>query len=93
MIGSLSADVCGIKKMAFYLSFRNFFALYIELNKNFGIKPILSVYANKGEIMIDLPFTQLIYTPSKNLTAQNLKENHALRNARLSGPPKGTAED
>lgn len=53
--------------MVLYLPFCNFFALYIEFNFLFGIKPLYSKEKFKGETIIYIPYGQIIYTPSRVL--------------------------
>lgn len=53
--------------MIINLGMGKFFALYIECARVFGAKPLIAVKQYKSEIIVDLPFCQMIFTPGKRL--------------------------
>lgn len=49
--------------MTFYFSYAKFFALYIEINYQLGVKPLFSMEKFRNETIIGLPIAQIIFTP------------------------------
>lgn len=68
--------------MIIYIKLGKIRGLSLDLNKNFGSRPIFQKNSLHGETIIDIPFGQIIYTPSnwkpiqikapKSLSAQKL---------------------
>lgn len=78
--------------MVLYLPVRNFFALYIEFNIDFGATPLFSKETFKGETIFYFPYGHLIYTPSRILKEK--PENiHVAGHTKLQSPLAGTPEN
>ena len=43
------------------------FALYVQLSKSLGVKPVFAINACKGEIVLDMPWMEIILTGPKRL--------------------------
>jgi len=66
--------------MTFYITFCNYFAIHFEFNTKFGITPFFSTYYCKNEVIVELPFIQIIYTPLKALAEKTDFKYHEQRN-------------
>lgn len=77
--------------MVFYLPFFNFFVLYIEFDLRFGKIPYYSKQIFNDEIIINLPYIQIIFTPRKRLLRKPDTKNaprYANADQNSSGVPK-----
>lgn len=61
--------------MIIYIKLGKIRGASIELNKNFGLKPVYKKTSYHCESIIDVPYTQIIYT-SEKWTPQNTGQNH-----------------
>ena len=57
--------------MFYYVKCGNFFAIYVELSKDFGLKPFFKLDTCNNETIIDMPFMRSIITPHKRLIQEN----------------------
>ena len=58
--------------MYVYFAPYRLFAVFLEVDRKLGLTPSMSYTTCEGEIMIDLPYTQIIVTTGRKLTmAQN----------------------
>ncbi len=78
--------------MFYYVKCGNFFALYIELSKNFGLKPLFKLDTCNNETIIDTPFMRSIITPRKRLiqerTCNKDEQKHRKDSTTITRVPK-----
>jgi hypothetical protein len=53
--------------MNLYAGSKHLGAVYIECAKAFGMKPLFMLENCNGEIVVNLPYTQIILTPARKL--------------------------
>ncbi|MCB1680498.1 MAG: hypothetical protein H6858_02430 [Rhodospirillales bacterium] len=73
--------------MNVYFAPGKFFAVYLEVEWELGIKPLFSYNTCKGEIIIDIPYTQIIVTSGRLLRAGTDKKDETGTGG--SDPPVG----
>ena len=72
--------VCGEQKML-YLNIGTLFAIYAEWSKTFAARPLFEKSEYKDELIFDLPFCRVIYTPGKCLKRKNKDESNTINTA------------
>lgn len=78
--------------MNLYVAPCGLFAVFIEISGGLGARPAWSVKNCNGEVVIDAPYMQVIWTPGRKLkTAQG--PGYDPRDRQSAQHPKGVAED
>lgn len=75
--------------MTVYWKCANFFAIYIECARAFGIKPLLGINSFNKETIFDIPYGRIIFTPGSALARQS--PGHGLQNIRMHEKDRANA--
>jgi hypothetical protein len=76
--------------MMLYVKFSNYFALLAEMDKSYGFLPLYSFQSCNDELIVDIPYIRIIFTPGKNLIG--MKEN-GKRSGNIYEHYAGTSEN
>lgn len=49
-------------------------ALHVEMCRAFSAQPLFARHKHKGEIIFDLPYCRIIYTPARQGTSKGIKD-------------------
>lgn len=69
--------------MTIILTCEKFRSLYVEFNTELGKSPLFLKEVFNGEVIIHMPFTEIIYTPNHILKDKAFKD-HETRNRNFS---------
>ena len=61
--------------MTIYLTYGSRYSLYIEIKKELRSSPIFTTEQYKREVIINLPYIQIIFTPHNCPTGNKINEN------------------
>ena len=64
--------------MIAYMRCRQIFAVYAEISAQLGLKPFFKIERQRGEMILHIPYVEIIFTPSSVLKTEYTKEKRNL---------------
>lgn len=76
--------------MTMHLTYGSKYSLDIEVNKEFGATPLFTTEQYKREVILNLPYIQIIFTPHNCPIGNEINEN--TKHERPNAYPAGTTQ-
>ena len=77
----------------FHLKVFCLFAIWVEFDVRFSKRPCLAVHYYKDEMILDIPFCQIVLTPYRSIKGQTGKIADDYRDTMFSSSSKGVTEN
>lgn len=78
--------------MHFYLQIPAFGAIYCEMARELRLLPLINLNKWRNELIVDLPYTQIIFTPKSNTQSTNSPAHEASANC-TSAPQRQPSDN
>lgn len=76
-----------------YVKYGKSFAVYAELSKELGSRPLFRLNTCNGETILNVPYVQVILTPGRKLKAGTKSHDGEKQDKDIPPSSEGTPED